>query len=967
MPRDALRLHGREHELSSISHELEAAVEGSTRLVVLHGEAGIGKTALMEAAARTAERRAHVLAVRNLPLSTRMPNLAVRTLLARAEEALADTSGGSGTDSGDTAAPSTVARPPLPLRLDASIGRLTRSGPVVITVDDLQWADADTLDALMFLAGGAEERPLAIVVTVRSGTGRPVDRWRADLLRLPGVRSIEIGPLDRLGLHDLIAARLGAPPHDALVRDVLARTGGNPYHAALLIDGLDPDALAAPPAGTAAAVSGDLGTALLQTWATLPARTRELTVLLAIHGKPIRASILAGLDPAWREAVDELRPALATHVLDHDDTGRVWFHHPLIAELLVASVPDDERRRQHATLARGVERLIEVDGETPERLVDLADHLAAAGDAVGSFASSRRAVRALRGMERPAEVLRLLRRSVEQEHDEPAIVDDRRALLAAWADAAAAADADEDEFAAVRALLDEVGPDEPLDRAELLLRERRLEFRLGGELSTSAALREAVELTADAPHSPVYARTLCELAYAEVIARDPRSVDHAVEALDLATRLGDPEAMAYALAVTAQLAAAKRDVAAASRLAEETFTVALPVRLFEPVTRAILWEAYSMPGHRRAAGRLRDWRERLASAGAPRLTIAALACIEAAAWVAIGASPQARESLRIVRADGAPEYIELGVRSVAARFAAQHGRVDEAEAHLQRARERFPNPPAYAALELVVAQGLASLADGDPEGALDALWPMIEGGPGGRSSEWLVPLAARALADRATAARDDGADHGPALAELAGLEEAHPHVPPQTMGISYATDLAALDALYAAERARARELPEAFDRWVEAADLAAAGDLAWEEGYACRRGAEQGLVDGGERRRVAIALLRRGAAIARRTEAEGLTAELETLARWARIRLHPEPTSSNGSGNGAHHVAGASLTGRERELLPYLVDGRTYAEIAELLTISEKTVSSHVSNLLRKTGAANRVDLARMARETHSG
>lgn len=57
----------------------------------------------------------------------------------------------------------------------------------------------------------------------------------------------------------------------------------------------------------------------------------------------------------------------------------------------------------------------------------------------------------------------------------------------------------------------------------------------------------------------------------------------------------------------------------------------------------------------------------------------------------------------------------------------------------------------------------------------------------------------------------------------------------------------------------------------------------------------------------------------------------------------------------------AALTRRERELLPYLVDGRTHAEIAALLTISEKTVSSHISSRLRKNGAATRFDLAPMA------
>jgi DNA-binding NarL/FixJ family response regulator len=55
------------------------------------------------------------------------------------------------------------------------------------------------------------------------------------------------------------------------------------------------------------------------------------------------------------------------------------------------------------------------------------------------------------------------------------------------------------------------------------------------------------------------------------------------------------------------------------------------------------------------------------------------------------------------------------------------------------------------------------------------------------------------------------------------------------------------------------------------------------------------------------------------------------------------------------------LTRRELDILDHVVAGRTYGEIARALVISEKTVSSHISNLLRKTGAANRRDLARLA------
>ncbi|MBL7261185.1 response regulator transcription factor [Actinoplanes sp. LDG1-01] len=59
---------------------------------------------------------------------------------------------------------------------------------------------------------------------------------------------------------------------------------------------------------------------------------------------------------------------------------------------------------------------------------------------------------------------------------------------------------------------------------------------------------------------------------------------------------------------------------------------------------------------------------------------------------------------------------------------------------------------------------------------------------------------------------------------------------------------------------------------------------------------------------------------------------------------------------------GTGLTSRENEVLGHVVAGRTNAEIAAELVLSEKTVSVHVSNMLRKTGAANRIELARWAR-----
>ncbi|GAA1058448.1 hypothetical protein GCM10017608_26370 [Agromyces luteolus] len=938
------RLAGRERELSALSHELSAVLRGESRTIVLRGEAGIGKTALMDAAARRAPGSFTVLGARNLPLTTRVPNLAVRALLKQ---------------SGDLERADAVHRPP-PLALDDAVDRLLDAGPVLILIDDLHWADASTLDALMFLAGGPEHRRLGVIATMRAGAGRPLDRWRADLLRLPSARAIEVPPLDRPGMRDLVEDLLGAPPHESLVTDVLARTRGNPYHARLLLDGVEPSATSAP-----ALVDADLGSALLRAWSQLPAATQELCTMLALHGKPVQVETLAAIDPRWTDAERDLRPALATQVLETDDEGRTWFHHPLTAEMLVAGLTERERRERHAELAQSTATVLAHGDPAPELLVDLADHLAAAGDVDGCLDASRRAVEALGGSGDRMTRLRMLRRSArfsaDDAHGAPGSADRaaRRELLEAWAATAASVGDPDEEYEAIGRLLDEVDrAAEPLRAARLILQRLRLEFRIGGGLGDPEPAREALRLSASAPESPEYAMALTELAYAEILAGDPACAAHAAEAIERATALGDTEALSYALAVGGQLAALTRDLERARALAARAFETALPNGHYWPAMLAAFWEAYSMPDYRAALRSLRGVRERLAEAGAPYLVTATIALTEARTSITIGDVGGAHDALRYVRSEDPPKHIAMGLANVSAILAAQQGRADDAEAYLQRATEQFPEPPAYAISTQVHSRSLARLVDGDPDGALAVLEPAIAAPPGDNSCEWLVPLAARALADLAGSARDRREPDAEALRRLDELEAAHPHVLARTLGVSFPADLAALDAIYAGERARARDASEAGDLWAAAAEACATAQLAWEEAYALRRGAEHDLTSDDGRRDRAISSLRRAAALARGLEADALTEELESLAQWSRVRLYDDARTEPDAV--ADRIGDVPLTRRERELLPYIVDGRTYAEIAALLTISEKTVSSHISNLLRKTGAANRVDLARM-------
>jgi DNA-binding NarL/FixJ family response regulator len=129
-----------------------------------------------------------------------------------------------------------------------------------------------------------------------------------------------------------------------------------------------------------------------------------------------------------------------------------------------------------------------------------------------------------------------------------------------------------------------------------------------------------------------------------------------------------------------------------------------------------------------------------------------------------------------------------------------------------------------------------------------------------------------------------------------------------------------------------------------------------------RRWLAEALLEGqGSSRAETVEAIRRAFSFGREMGARPLCEDLETLARAARIDLEPETTAAPASPATNASVLRA-LTPREREVLTELMTGRSYTEIAEKLFISDKTVSVHVSNILRKTGARNRNEAAALAR-----
>jgi DNA-binding CsgD family transcriptional regulator len=952
-------LVGRSGELATIRALVDRAVAGDAGALLVSGDPGIGKTALVQEACAGLDPHVLVLFGAALPMtSMAVPFLAIRFAVRGV------------TGEGDALFGVSQSTSDIPFAFDSWLGEKSRERPVVVVVDDLQWADQSTLDVLMYVLAGPADRRLAVIATIRSsevGDGHPLQHWLADIRRLPRIEQLSLGPLDRAGTDAQLTSLFGAP-HQSLVEDVFTHTRGNPYLSRLVVAGLPPDARHLPDL-----LPPDLNSAVLQSWRRLSAPTRELTRLLAVGGRPLHANELdevVGSPGSIRRDSSMLGEAVDAGLLDVGPDGAYWFRHPLSAEVLETGLPEEERQRVHSAFADFYERRLTVTPEPPvELLVALADHHDQAGHRSEAYRWTLRASEAVGQIGGAREMLRLLRRAVALRKEIPAATESQHDLLTKWRGAAADAGAHEEELQAIESLIDGLIPEEhPLTVAELLVRRMHLRFFTGRAFLDPEEMREAVRLASAAPPSWQLALALAELAHAEAWSDAPGMTEHAEQALTLARTAGNPRALSYALSANAVVAMHHEQAEGARAFAVEARGAAVLARDYLAFSRAVMSEANGLEAwsSRFYADLLRGHREELTALGAPHTYVAHLSANEAASWLSIGEWRECRRLLRVVLGSDPGPFADVSARLAAARLAAWQGRVAEAEAHLARADEIFAGSSAFLNFDFDACRAEVCLAAGKPEAAFAAAMTgaTLPGVPP-TMCEWLMPLAARAIADQVQLARDAGSDPSSLLAQLDDILERFPSVI-RDLGEStelWDHQLVALNDVYAAEAGRARQDSGNGEHWVRVAEACHAATLAWEELYSHWRAAESLLTRGHHNRELAASTVRKGLDLAEELQAGPILAALEELAVSARIRVdRVNPNLGQES-----RVAIEGLTVREREILSHVVAGRTYGEIAHALVISEKTVSSHVSNLLRKTGTTNRVDLSRLAMGAHSG
>jgi DNA-binding CsgD family transcriptional regulator/tetratricopeptide (TPR) repeat protein len=943
---------GRRVERELLRGTLVAARENGPVAVVVHGEAGVGKTRLVAGALTEAADDRTVLWASCLRLgAVSMPALPLTTTL----EAWSTTATDDERDAVHAAAPALAelldaaasGRPVSPQMafgtVQHAVQALAAHRPTVLVVDDVQWADPTTRDVIGYLLADPRPVPLCVWLTWRddAANGDAATAWLGDVRRLPAVCSVRVDRFDEDDTREQLRARLGAEPDPELVRQLFARTDGNAYFNELLADEID------TATGRLPAVLPDaLRTALLSGWQRLSEPARQVLLLLAVAGHPTTTGVLGrvarelGVPGSVGDAVRESVAAGA--VRPRGDS--VWFRHPLIAEVLVEELLPDEAAARHRAFALGVgDDLPRTDLARHQALGGLVDEAfasclagAAEADAAGAFTLQTDLLVRAAGLHP--------RLSEEARRAQPS-------EASVCADAAYAARRVGETELAVRLAghgrtVIETEPD-PARRARLLSVWAELASVESGT-DARAALEQAAALAG--PDSVERARALAWLGDDERRNGEVAAArEHLDEAVATARRSRDPGALSFAIGL-------RVDVGADPEAdAEECWQTALASGIPEAIGLAAIprvnyFNSRGMPAE--AADLLLEAWQRADDAGIGGISML-LGAYAGTFLLEVGRTTEAQDVLRRVLASAPRGLAGNQARQAAAVLAVRQGRMAEADRHVAWLHEvtgtLMDVPGMYGPATLVEHH----LAHDRPQDALALLGRSMRAHTTTepRFGDRLLAWSARAAAELADRGRRSGdqALVTQAVDALHRLEAER-----ATVGPAFEEEnpvVAAWQAVFVAESARCAGTASAED-WQRAADRCAEAAMPHEQAAALLH-----LAACSDNRTAAAAALRRAHAVASAMGAAPLVAEAEALAATARIPLAEPVTPTAPPGSAADR-----LTAREREVLGHLVAGRTYAEIAAALFISEKTVSVHVSNLLRKTGTSSRVEAAAWAR-----
>jgi DNA-binding CsgD family transcriptional regulator len=338
---------GREHELDVLRRALAAARSGRGQVLLVEGEAGIGKSRLSQEAVSLAadagfdvregycddvvSARPFAPFAQALGISETSPDDDRRTI-AR----LLASDGG---DLPEVRLAISGKEFRVVELLGAIVDKLAEARPLLVLIEDLHWADSSTLAALRSIARRIRLLPVAIVATLRPGYEREELQRALDLLLREGATQLRLHPLTPEEVASLAAELLGSVPS----AELLARLGGatgNPLFVREYVD-----ALASGAEADALPVSFRL--AVLRQTGQLSDETNDVLRVAAVLGATFAAADLAiALGSTSRHLTSLLQQAIQSGVVG-ERGERLAFRHDLVRDAIYEHIPHDLRRQLH--------------------------------------------------------------------------------------------------------------------------------------------------------------------------------------------------------------------------------------------------------------------------------------------------------------------------------------------------------------------------------------------------------------------------------------------------------------------------------------------------------------------------------------------------------------------------------------------------------------------------------------------
>jgi predicted ATPase/DNA-binding NarL/FixJ family response regulator len=970
------RFIGRQPELAELDAAISEADEGKPSLVLVGGESGVGKSRLLsELLGRARAKGARPIGGECVELGRgELPYApivtALRPLVRDRDPAFDDLPDQLRFELARLvpeleAPPLTVeegedeSRRQLFEALLALLERLGADSPVVLWVEDAQWADSSTRAFLAFLATGLCDERVVVVITYRSDElhrRHPLVPLIARLERAERARRLELRRFDRDELAAQLGDLLGGSPAPDVVDRFYARSEGNAlFTEELLAAGLD---------GRGPLPSTLRDTLLLRV-ERLGAQAQRALQVLAVLERATHELLVktCGLDA--EALATGLRDAVGANIVVVGEEERYEFRHALLREVIYDDLLPGQRSELHGTVAEALERELEAGQGGVWMAAAVAHHYHAAGNQPRALAAAVRAAEAARGIEADGEAATLLDRALELwEHvPQPAELAgaDRADLLlragAAHDDAGDAARA-ASLFERALELLDRER--EPERVAHVLGALADAQWSLGQAEKSRESLRAALALLpADEPSRERARLLMLQVRFLLLQGRFDDVREAAEEALKLADAAGSSATRGLVL---------HRLAAALFALGEEEAGEAAFRESIELATKNGL--------HHAQAGAYLNWADALHQSGrsaeAREIAIRGqrqlegsdlrgrwLSCLRAEIAFALGEwkEAEAQAPPRAAMHGGTP-LVNAALRH--AELALGRGDVDRARALVLEARDILES--AVEPQFLAVTGALHAEIGRRDDHLADAR----------AAVEWAI--------DRIQFCSDDGARM--ALVASAGVSvEADAGERARDVGDGAAVDdTIARAELYAARVEAAAEEDRRAVTQAHAATARAELARAKGEGWAkpAATAAEQWQAIGWPYHR-AVALWRqaegevaaadREAAsstaaealtIARRIGSAWLAEELSSLAARARLRLQEEAPAS-ARDQRAEPEEPFGLTPRERQVLALVATGATNREIAQRLFMAEKTASVHVSRILGKLDVRSRTEAAAVA------